>query len=167
MDRQQILLKLTVEALGLPFELKSFNHRLILQKTIYLAQTAGIHLGYYYRWYLKGPYSSSLTSDAFTVVAEIHEGRDETDGWKLDPESLGRAHRVAQFLPRGSLAKRADRLELLASVHFAVTRWRLPYNDVVKAKEALSALGKDFSADDIRTALETLVEHDLFAKSPN
>jgi len=49
MDRQQIALKLTVEGLGLPFKIDTFDDRLILQKVVYLAQAIGVHSGYYYQ----------------------------------------------------------------------------------------------------------------------
>jgi len=56
MDRQQIGVKLTIDGLNLPFKIDGFQDRLIMQKSVYLAQAAGVHLGYYYHWYLYGPY---------------------------------------------------------------------------------------------------------------
>ena len=63
MDRQQIGVKLTIDGLKLPFKVDSFEDRLIMQKAVYLAQAGGVNLGYYYHWYLYGPYSPSLHSD--------------------------------------------------------------------------------------------------------
>lgn len=40
----------------------SFDDRLICQKKIYLLQSLGTDLGYTYNWYVRGPYSPSLTS---------------------------------------------------------------------------------------------------------
>ena len=54
-DQQQIGLKLTWDALGLPDQLDSFAARLSLQKAIYLVQEAGVQLGYSFHWYLRGP----------------------------------------------------------------------------------------------------------------
>src|SRR3989442_1336381 len=71
MDRQQIGLKLVLEALGRELRLDDFPSRLSLQKTIYLVQAAGVDLGYSYSWYLRGPYSSALTRDAFALKAEL------------------------------------------------------------------------------------------------
>ncbi len=45
MDRGQIALKLSMESLGLPFSIKTFEERLMLQKAVYLVQAAGVHLG--------------------------------------------------------------------------------------------------------------------------
>ena len=63
MDRQQIGVKLAIDGLKLPFVIDTFMDRLIMQKAVYLAQAAGVNLGYYYHWYLHGPYSPSLTRD--------------------------------------------------------------------------------------------------------
>ena len=67
MDRQQIGLKLTLDALGQDLDLADFNRRLVLQKTVYLVQAAKVDLGYTFRWYLRGPYSPGLTRDAFSL----------------------------------------------------------------------------------------------------
>lgn len=40
----------------------SFDDRLICQKKIYLLQSLGTNLGYTYNWYVRGPYSPTLTS---------------------------------------------------------------------------------------------------------
>ena len=45
MDRQQIGLKLTLDALGIPFRLDSFADRLTVQKAVYLAHTTENQLG--------------------------------------------------------------------------------------------------------------------------
>lgn len=74
MDRQQIGFKLALEQLSLPARLSSFDDSLILQKAVYLAQAAGVDLGYFFHWYLRGPYSSALTRDAFSMVSEINGG---------------------------------------------------------------------------------------------
>ena len=40
----------------------SLDNRVIIQKKIYLLQEQEVDLGYEYNWYLKGPYSPTLTS---------------------------------------------------------------------------------------------------------
>lgn len=40
----------------------SFDDRLICQKKVYLLQSLGTDLGYSYNWYVRGPYSPSLTN---------------------------------------------------------------------------------------------------------
>ena len=94
MDRQQIGVKLTIDGLNLPFKIDGFMDRLIMQKAVYLAQAAGVNLGYYYQWYLYGPYSPSLTRDEFAIAADIVSEMDESKGWKLDDRSLQRLERI-------------------------------------------------------------------------
>ena len=52
------------------FDMETFEGRLRLQKTVYLLQSFGIDLGYYFTWYLRGPYSPELTRDGFKLVDE-------------------------------------------------------------------------------------------------
>ena len=40
---------------------ESFDDRLVCQKKIYLLQSLGVDLGYTYNWYIRGPYSPTLT----------------------------------------------------------------------------------------------------------
>ena len=94
MDRRQIGLRLVFKALGLGFEVRDFQKRLILQKTAYLAQATGVHLGYHFSWYLRGPYCSALTSDAFDVVSEINSKTDESENWVLDEQSIGLLEKI-------------------------------------------------------------------------
>ena len=48
-------------------DLGNFEDRLKIQKYIYLLQSRGIPLGFYYRFYLYGPYSSDLTRTSFQM----------------------------------------------------------------------------------------------------
>lgn len=50
-----------------PFNMDLFSHRLILQKKIFLLQEAGEDLGYHFKIYLRGPYSSSLATDGYKI----------------------------------------------------------------------------------------------------
>lgn len=165
MDRRQIGMKLTIDALGLPLKLGSFNDRLTLQKAIYLAQAAGVQLGYSHGWYIRGPYSPALARDAFAVAAEIAEGDDESSRWRLDDESRDRVRGLADIIPAGSSARRARNLELLASVHYLVTRRQVARTDDAQLAETLHKYGKRFSRDEIRAALDELSKYDLFPAS--
>src|SRR6266446_6722845 len=98
MDRQQISLQLTLDALGLPLRLDLFDDRMALQKTIYLCQQAGVHLGYRYNWYLRGPYSPDLTRDAFELKSKQDSDFDETTGWNLDSPSIQRLKKIKPLL---------------------------------------------------------------------
>ena len=159
MDRQQIGVKLAIDGLGLQFKIDTFEDRLILQKAIYLAQAGGVHLGYYYHWYLYGPYSPSLTRDEYAIADELARGMDDFKSWKLDAESLSRLKRLQGLIPQRQ--KRRRKLELLASVHFLVDRNQIRGRDIDQITDTLNRYNKDFSRDEVQNALEELVGHGL------
>ena len=122
MDRRQIGLKLVLDKLGLPVELRSFDDRLILQKAVCLAQAAGVNLGYYYRWYLRGPYCPAVADDGFAVRTECRQDMDDSNEWNLDKESSDKLAGIEDFCKRGDRSSLAKKLELLASVHYLIDR---------------------------------------------
>jgi len=162
MDRQQIGVLLTINSLKLPFKIDSFEGRLIMQKAIYLAQAAGINLGYYYHWYLHGPYSPSLTRDEFAIATDISVDLDESEGWKLDDSSSQRLKEIRRIFaePRDKLA---DKLELLASVHFLIDRKQVSEVDTSRITSTLKRFNKNFSEKDVKKALEELINYGLLA----
>ncbi|MHC4111256.1 MAG: hypothetical protein ACYSUY_09275 [Planctomycetota bacterium] len=163
MDRQQIGLKLTVDGLNLPFQISTFEDRLILQKAVYLAQAAGVNLGYYYHWYLYGPYSPSLTRDEYAIGFERGQGVDDSEGWKLDDESTGRLKKLQSLIPKGNRPEVRKKLELLASVHFLVNRRQVRQNDAREIAATLERFKKDFSEEEVQNALRELVDYGLLA----
>lgn len=95
------------------FDTTTFNGRLILQKTVYLMQAFGICLGYEFGWYLRGPYCTALTKHGLAL----------NDTYRSVPRgSFGDENVQAQFSSflRFMEDKKhdADRLEILASIHF-------------------------------------------------
>ncbi|MCX5643902.1 MAG: hypothetical protein NTZ17_04340 [Phycisphaerae bacterium] len=162
MDRQQIALKLAADGLGLDFKIKSFQDRSILQKVMYLVQAARVHMGYHYQWYLHGPYSPSLARDEFAVTTELAQDYDESEGWTLDEQSkatLGKLRRLAEAQDRADLARK---LELLASVHFLITRQQVAKtSDDQQILDVLKRFGKPFSLDDVEMARRELCEYEL------
>jgi len=165
MDRQQIGVKLTIDGLKLPFKTDSFMDRLIMQKAIYLAQAAGVNLGYYYHWYLYGPYSPPLTRDEFAIGADITSGMDESKEWKLDDKSLQRLQKMRGLFAEAEADrdKLAKKLELLASVHFLVDRKQVSKVDTSRITATLKRFNKDFSKQNVKEALEELQHYGLLA----
>lgn len=161
MDRQQIGMKLTLDGLGLPFQLETFEDRLILQKAIYLAQAAGVRLGYYFRWYLRGPYCPALTADAYAVASEPAQGSAGSGAWHLDDGSAGILARIRPLFEAETPGELARQLELLASVHYLLDRRQVPSGDARRAAETLERFGKDFHERDVQCALGRLAEHGL------
>lgn len=163
MDRQQIGVLLTINSLKLPFKIDSFEDRLIMQKTIYLAQAAGVHLGYYYHWYLHGPYSSSLTRDEFAIAMDISAGLDESKGWKLDNSSSKRLEQIRDIFLKTKRDKLPKKLELLASVHFLIDRKQVSGVNTKQITETLERFNKDFREEDVKNAIEELVNYGLLS----
>ncbi len=165
MDRREIGLRLTISALDLPFQMDTFDDRLILQKAVYLAQEAGVKLGYFYNWYLRGPYSPAVAEDAFSVNVAIAGGNDESKAYELADKQLRNLRKIRNLVeePRRSLARR---LELLASVHFLIDRKQVSGRDPKTIVERLKKFGKDFDEVDVSDALEELDDCELFPQ-PN
>lgn len=158
MDRQQISAKLTIDGLNLPFKVDIFEDRLILQKAIYLAQAAKVNLGYYYQWYLHGPYSPSLTRDEYAIAMD---SLDESKGWKLDNTSSQRLKKMRAIFKEHQRGKLAKKLELLASVHFLIDRRKVSGANIKQITETLKRFNKDFSEEDVKGALEELKTYGL------
>lgn len=154
MDKRQIGLKLSLDALGVPPRFDTFASRLVLQKVMYLAQEHGFRLGYHFSWYLRGPYSRQLTADAFAVVSAVDSRADESKQWTLDEGSQRVLAKVTALWKDRGLS--AAWLELLASVHFLVSRGQVRSHDSVSLRNVLLKFGKDFSTDEIDSAVNAL-----------
>jgi uncharacterized protein YwgA len=161
MDRQQISVKLAIDALCLPFKIKTFQDRLIMQKAVYIAQSAGINLGYFYHWYLYGPYSPSLTRDEFAIAMDISSDMDDSRGWKLDDTSLERLKEIKPLFAEPDRDKLALKLELLASVHFLIDRKQVSKVDTNQINATLTRFNKNFREEEIKEALTELDHYDL------
>ena len=163
MDRQQIGVKLTVDGLGLKFKIDTFTDRLIMQKAIYLAQAKGVNLGYFYQWYLHGPYSPSLTRDEFAIAMDISADMDDSRGWKLDDVSLQRLEGIRAIFSEPDRDKLARKLELLASVNFLIDRKQASKADIGQITATLKKYNKPFSEEDVQNALGELQNYGLLA----
>src|SRR5262245_31408127 len=121
MDRQQILLAKALEAAEIPLSVTTFDERLILQKASYILQSAGVHMGYRFRWYLKGPYSPDMSAGVFGILREGQAAEEELNRWKLDSPTKDRVDKVKPLLLAVTdKHARARHLECLASVLFLV-----------------------------------------------
>jgi len=149
-------MRLAFDVLGVPFKLDTFNHRLAVQKVVYLAQAAGIHLGYDFHWYLRGPYSPDLTRDVFAVDAEAGEGTNEWARWQFDDQSKARLEELSSIVrPRGNPRSPAD-LERLASVHYVISRQGVSPDDHTRLAERVRALGKRYDQKVVSAAVNEL-----------
>ena len=164
MDRQQIGVKLTIDGLKLQFKIDGFVDRLILQKAVYLAQAAGVNLGYFYHWYLYGPYSPSLTRDEYAIAMDISADMDESEGWKLDDISSQRLEKLRGIFSEPERDKLAKKLELLASVHFLINTRQVSGNSAEQITATLKRFDKPFSEKEVQNALEELISYGLLTE---
>jgi uncharacterized protein YwgA len=161
-DRQQILLAKSLEAAEIPLRVATFDERLILQKTIYILQSAGIQIGYRYRWHLKGPYSSDMASGAFGILREGEAAQDELRGWCLDNESIALIEKLKPLLAVGtSKQEQARRLELLGSALYLIRTEQVSRSDHESLTKILVRNGKKFSTDEVRNAVKELRSYGL------
>lgn len=157
MNRRQIALKLVLNELGMDQSMLSFDDRLALQKTVYLLQQMGIHLGYPFSWYLRGPYSRDLTADAFANV-----GVSLPEGWVLDDKQKEKLVRAKEFLGKvAPSSRKARELEKLASVLFLVNTHQAPADNSESITARMKAAGKDFSREEVDDAVRVLREYAL------
>lgn len=66
MNNIDIVNGIVFQELGISNE--TFESRLISQKKIYILQKLGTDLGYDYNWYVRGPYSPSLTNYIYNNI---------------------------------------------------------------------------------------------------
>jgi len=159
MDRRQIAAKLVVDKLGLDFRMDSFSNRLILQKAIYLAQASGVDLGYYFSWYLRGPYCSTLAGDGFAIQEEQKNGSKETQNWHLGDSAKANLRRIQPVFDEKDEGKLARKLELLASIHFLMSRKNL--TELSDIHHVCEEYQKGFSLNEIREGMKELKRYGL------
>lgn len=165
MNHQQTLLGLALREAGVALRVDEFTDRLVLQKAVYLLQHAKIHLGYRFRWYLRGPYSTDLTDDVFFLAGRAQEVGKELAGWELDAESRQRIGKLREWFAEGAsrdgrLPGRLDRrLELLASVLFLLVTGQAAHSDSAGISSILERNNKNFSSAEVSDAVEALKAH--------
>ena len=78
MNRQSVDLGFVLRQFpDLEFGMHTFDHRLRMQKFVYLLQSFDVYLGYDYSWYLRGPHCSTLAASGFSLAgfyADIPSG---------------------------------------------------------------------------------------------
>jgi hypothetical protein len=119
MDGRLIVLQRFIEALGEPADISSIDSRKRFQKAVYLGQLSGIDLGYRYSWYVRGPYSTSLTQDYYALASAVVAGEQPPADQQLKPAIIEKLQVIRSLLnsPHGPLDQ-PSWYELLASWHY-------------------------------------------------
>jgi len=142
--------------------LKNLNNRKILQKKIYFLQEFGFNLGYNFGFYIYGPYSTELTSDAFTLIEQHDVARNTIVRERLTDEQKAILDRLDEFIEDISPNELAHQLELLSSIHFLnnhIFRPIVRLGDMIREIEERKS-GR-FDREEIREAWNKLNEYDL------
>jgi uncharacterized protein YwgA len=116
MSDPKMILSKCFNLLGLPRpDMKDFDERLRLQKTVYLLWANGISLGYGFNWYVRGPYSPQLASDGYALSDELFE---ESKNITLNNEEsiIESLNKFKEIL--GDKIDDSLYLEILASLHY-------------------------------------------------
>ncbi len=138
------------------FSMKSFEKRLIFQKTIYFLQEFDFNLGYHFNWYVAGPYSSELAGDGFKLDAIYN--KTPRIILKKD-ENIERFNSFLNFL--GKIKNDHRKMELLASLHFLSKNG---FSEEV-IKRRMKNKREFFRDEEILWGLEYLRRSGLYAKS--
>lgn len=161
MDRSQAAVVLVLRELGLSLDMRTFDGRLIVQKATYLAQAAGVDLGYFFGWYLRGPYCSSLAHDAYAAESDGEFDEVRRD-WKLDEKTSSQLGRLKTLIPASAApSKTAYELELLASVHYLARHEPALATAPDRLSARLQAFGKNFGPEEVTRALKALEREGL------
>lgn len=160
MNRRQIALKLALDDLAITPDLSTFDGRLALQKAVYLAQQMGVPFAYRFSWYLRGPYSSELTADAFGNV-----GMQVPAGWSIPDGIKAKLTKTKQLLDAVRQTPHPVReLEKLASVLFVVKTGQASASETEKITARMKLAGKKFGLEDVNDAVRTLRGHGLITE---
>lgn len=169
MDRDQAATLLVIEKLGLEPRIDTFNDRLLMQKSVYLAQALGVNLGYHFGWYLRGPYSPALTRDLFETLAGSPIDRHQLQKYTLDERSSRTLSKLRTLFQTQKKRIEADPdqtafaswLERLASVHFVVKNEQVPGHEPSRISSMLRRAGKRYKTAEIDNALRVCRENGL------
>lgn len=130
-----------------PISIDRFSDRLRLQKLAFLIQELGTGGPFAYYWYIRGPYSPSLTQ-------MLYSG-DELGAYEVVPEltasERGTARKVQALM--GNDIDDPSQLELYASVWYLAPDRVLSSEDKESIVDRMGEEKPHFDADDVKAAL--------------
>jgi uncharacterized protein YwgA len=120
MDRRLVVLKAFLDELGVSDSIDTIDDRKRVQKAIYLGQLSGLDLGYRFGWYIKGPYSTSLTKDYYALSEAVESGEQDFEAGKLPVTVKSSLQKIQPLMevPENVPLTQEDWLELVSSLHY-------------------------------------------------
>ncbi len=138
---------------GLGIHNESFEDRIISQKKIYLLQQIGTDLGYNYNWYIRGPYSPSLTTYIYNNLDYLEEQKFE--GYSLSTDvvtRIGKINDLSTFTPKSlQVSSWYELLASLSYLHANKISWDIQTQDdlILKLREQKPKYSEDQCNDAI------------------
>jgi hypothetical protein len=131
-DNGQIALKLVMDELDIRLDTTSVHGRKTVQKAVYLAQAAGVDLGYRYNWYIFGPYSPLLTHDSYALSESLASDDDPSGHYELQKSARTRLQHIKPLMtpPAGTGLTKPEWLELIASIHYLRDARHMEWDEV-------------------------------------
>ena len=137
------------------FLMEQFDDKLEVQKITFLAQEFGIDLGYFFEWYIRGPYCKQVSADAHKVIDNDIKVSD-LGNVGLDVEQI---KSFAEILKPH--LNDTDWLEIAASIIY-LKKESYPEDELVTVIgyliEDLTAGYKNFEENLVRRVIANLVE---------
>ena len=100
---------------SLDFGMADTEHRLRIQKFVYLLQAFGVYLGYEYSWYLHGPYCTKLATVGYALGSIYDMVPYDKDMVFVNPAVQERFEEFKRFIKKRE--NDGDFLEIAASLH--------------------------------------------------
>ena len=131
--------------------LETFLDRLKLQKLVYLIREVGYDCAFSFDWYVRGPYSPSLTRALYSAdeIGELSKG-----DVKLNGREFQIVHRLRLLL--GDKIADPYTLELLASIWYYFPDTPLTDNDREMLLDYLVEKKPHFSKEEFETGIEQI-----------
>jgi len=144
--------------LGENIGVSSFRNRLIVQKMVYLLKSAGLAPNYFFTWYIRGPYSVALSSDAFAFYKNIP--KQETT---LTSSEELLVQKMRSFLSEelNDFDELESKLELFASLLFLRDERKMTLSDP-QLVSLLKTLKPWFTEEQIKNAVGKIIDSRLF-----
>ncbi len=115
-----------------------FDDRLQIQKTTYLLQELGLHIGEYgFRWYKRGPYSQAVHDDAFFVSSKIEYIKKEAEKVQFGERAAKIVEKIKSVIAANPAPYSLPLwLEAVASIHYLKKYEKIGDDKVVLEKLA-------------------------------
>lgn len=95
--------------------LDCFDDKLIIQKAIYLSQKLGLSFDFRFGWYVRGVYSSSLTTELYNSYLSATENKKNYQSSSTEERIVDQLHTIQKTFDTPTAS-----LELVSSVVYAL-----------------------------------------------